>query len=373
MKYINREPLLTGFALGELHLNNRIVMASMTRGRSDNPELAPTALHAKYYAQRASAGLILTESVWVSESAIGFINLPGIYSQAQIDGWKEVTKAVHENEGKIFLQLVHSGAVSHPDLLNGALPLGASAINPQEKSYTPTGFKDTLTPRAYTIPEIKSTIQEFKQAAVNAKEAGFDGIELHAQLFTLIPQFLSESTNQRTDQYGGSIENRSRLLFEILDVLLEVFNHTQLAIKFTPAAFNNGIIRPDSNTIPTYNYLMSKLNDYKLGFIQLVRPSMNLTNTPISVLQEDFFGYFRNIYSGTIMANMDFDWKSGNAILRDNKADLVSFARPFIANPDLVRRFAEGIILAEASHDSFYTGGEKGYADYPSATEIMAV
>ncbi|QNA45913.1 alkene reductase [Lacibacter sediminis] len=373
MKYINQEPLLTEFMLGDVHLNNRIVMASMTRGRSDNPELAPTKLHAKYYAQRASAGLILTESVWVSERAIGSINLPGIYSKTQIEGWKGVTDAVHENGGKIFMQIVHSGAVSHPDFFNGALPLGPSSINPQEKCYTPSGFKDTLTPRAYTIPEIKLTIEEFKRAAVNAKEAGFDGIELHAQLFTLIPQFLSEATNQRTDQYGGSIENRSRLLFEILDALLEVFNSTQLAIKFTPAAFNHGIIRPDVNTIPTYNYLLKKLNDYKLGYIQLVRPSVELTNTPIAVLQDDFFGYFRNIYTGNIMANMGFDWNSGNAILRDNKADLVSFARPFIANPDLVRRFAEGITLAEASHETFYTGGEKGYADYPSATNIIPV
>jgi N-ethylmaleimide reductase len=367
MAYLHQEPLLTEYQLGAIKLRNRIVMSSLTRGRSTNPELAPTELHAKYYAQRASAGLILTESTWVSKNAIGFVNLPGIYSREQVAGWKLVTGAVHEKEGKIFLQIVHSGAVSHPDFFDGELPLGASAINPQEKTFTPDGFKDTLTPREYNVAEIKATIAEFKIAAENAKAAGFDGIEIHAQLFTLIPQFLSKLTNQRTDQYGGSIENRSRLLFEILDAVKTIFNENEIGIKFTPAAFNPGIIKPDELTLATYTYILQRLNNYDLAYVHLVGPAVDLSDTPLSSIKEDYFGYFRKLYKGTIIANLGFDRLSGNEIIASGKTDLVSFGMKYIANPDLVERFDNRIALAEPDRDTFYTGGEKGYADYPFA------
>jgi N-ethylmaleimide reductase len=367
MTYLHQDPLLTEYQLGAIKLKNRIVMSSLTRGRATNPELIPTELHTKYYAQRASAGLILTESAWVSKNAIGFVNLPGIYSIEQVSSWKRVTTAVREKQGKIFLQVAHSGAVSHPDFFDGELPLGPSAINPQEKTFTPYGFKDTLTPREYSIAEIEATIAEFKIAAENAKAAGFDGIEIHAQLFTLIPQFLSKSTNQRTDQYGGNIENRSRVLFEILNTIKSVFNENQIGIKFTPAAFNPGIIKPDEHTLATYTYILQQLNNYDLAYVHLVGPAVDLSGTPLSSIKEDYFGYFRKLYKGTIMANLGFDRASGNEIILSGKADLVSFGMKYIANPDLVERFDNRIALAEPDKSTLYSGGEKGYADYPFA------
>lgn len=363
------QPLLQPYNLGDLNLKNRVIMSSLTRGRADNKALAPKVLHATYYGQRASVGLMLTESVWVSKKAIGFINLPGIYSPEQVEGWKLVTTEVHANGGKIFLQMVHSGAVSHPDFFSGELPLAASAINPQEKTFTPNGFKDTLTPKEYTIAEIQETIEEFKAAAQNAKAAGFDGIELHAQLFTLIPQFLSAKTNQRTDKYGGNIENRSRLLFEILNTLKEVFNSNRIGIKFTPVAFNLGIIRPDAETITTYEYILRELSHYDLAYVHIVAPAIDLKGTIVESLQENYFGQFRKMYSGTLMANGGFTQESGNAIIENGFADIVSFGAPFIANPDLIARFEQQIPLAVADKETYYTGGEKGYIDYPTAAK----
>lgn len=363
MSVIYQQPLLTEYHLGDLKLTNRVIMASMTRGRAGNGEGAPTALNATYYAQRASAGLILSESAWVSKNAIGYINLPGIYTQEQVTGWKLVTEAVHQQQGKIFLQLAHSGAVSHPDFFNGELPLGPSAINPGEKTYTPEGFKDTLTPRPYSIAEIKETINEFKIAAQNAKAAGFDGIELHAQLFTLIPQFLSAATNQRTDEYGGSIENRARLLFEILDTLKEVFNSGRIGIKFTPAGFYS-VIQPDAETISAYEYILNKLSDDDLAYVQIVGPDVELKGTAIDAWSEDYFSHFRKMYKGTLLVNRGFSKQTGNEIIESGIADLVSFATSFIANPDLVKRFEQDIPLATAGMDTYYAGGEKGYTDY---------
>ena len=339
-------------------------MASLTRGRANNPELAPTELHQVYYAQRATAGLILTESTWVSENAIGFINLPGIYSSKQLAAWRQVTDAVHREGGKIFLQLVHSGSVSHPDHLQGRLPFGPSPINPMEKTYTPEGFKDTLVPREHTLDSIKETIEEFRSAAANARIAGFDGVELHSQLFTLIPQFLSTATNKRTDQYGGSIENRARLLFEVLEALKDGFKSSAVGVKFTPAAMNNGIIQPDSTTIPTFRYIMNQLNDYNLAYVQIVGPTQSLKGTPLQEIEDGYFQFFRKHYKGILIANGGFELESAIEIIEEGTADLVSFGKKYIANPDLVRRFREGLTLEDADPETFYTGDEKGYTDY---------
>lgn len=364
----HKKNLLSSFQLGDLTLPNRIVMASMTRARATNSAIAPNELHATYYSQRAGAGLILSESAWVSKNAIGFLNIPGIFTSDQTEAWKKVTDAVHKENGRMFLQLAHIGAASHPDYFNGELPLGPSAINPLEKSFTPQGFKDTVTPRAYTIRQIRETIEEYREAAINAKVAGFDGLELHAQLFTLIPQFLSAATNQRTDEYGGSITNRSRILFEILDVLINVFPGKRVGIKFTPAAFNTGIIKPDENTIADYKHLLHKLNNYDLAFLEIVGPAVSLTGTPVASWGDRFFPFFRENYKGVIVANMGFNYDSGNQIIADGLADLVSFATPFIANPDLVERFAQSLPLASADQATYYTGGEKGFIDYPKVT-----
>ena len=364
----NQEPLLTTYQLGDILLRNRVVMSSLTRCRATNGELAPTDLHAEYYAQRASAGLILTESTWISERAVGFINIPGIYSKIQTKAWKKVTDAVHAKNGKIFVQLSHSGSVSHPDFFQGELPLGPSAINPQEKTFTPLGFKDTITPAEYTTAQIKETIRECVLAAENAKMAGFDGLEIHAQIYTLIPQFLSEATNQRADEYGGSLENRARLLFEILDAVKEVFSTSRIGVKFTPAAFNPGIIKPDAQTVAMFDYILEKLNSYQLAYVHLVGPAVDLNGTHLDILNENYFEHFRNIYKGTLMANLGFTQESGNEIISKGMADLVSFGALYIANPDLVQRFEQNIPLSKGDPDTYYAGGAKGYTDYPFAT-----
>ncbi|WP_345954437.1 alkene reductase [Mucilaginibacter sp. PAMB04168] len=367
------QPLLEEYLLGDLKLKNRMVMASMTRGRATNAGLVPTPLMAEYYAQRASAGLILSEGTWVSPKSIGFINVPGIYTQEQVEGWKLVTKAVHDKGGLIFSQLGHIGSASHPDHLNGELPAGPSAINPQTKSFTPKGFKDTLTPRELTVTEIKQTIQDYKQAAKNARSAGFDGVEVHAQSGMLIPQFLSLATNHRTDKYGGSLENRARIIFEILDAIIEVWDSSRVAIKFTPVAISNvGLVTPDEETIPLFQYILKKLNDYNLAYLHIAGPADDLTRTSLEVLLDNYFSHFRRNYSGRLMANVGFTQETGNEILKEGNADLVSFGTPFIANPDLFERFTYNLPLSESDRDTYYTGGENGYTDYPRAVYVNA-
>lgn len=367
------QPLLEEYKLGDLKLKNRVIMASLTRGRCTNAGLVPTPLMAEYYAQRASAGLILSEGTWVNSKSIGFINVPGIYTREQVEGWKLVTQAVHDKGGLIFSQLGHIGAASHPYFLDGELPAGPSAVNPQTRSFTPEGFKDSLTPRELTVAEIKQTIQDYKQAAQNAKEAGFDGVEVHAQAGMLIPQFLSPATNQRTDGYGGSIENRARIVFEILDAIMEVWDSTRVAIKFMPVAMSHvGIMTPDEETIPMFQYILKKLSDYNLAYLHIVGPAEDLTGTPVEVLQDNYFSHFRRNYSGRLMVNLGFTQESGNEILKEGTADLVSFGLPFIANPDLVERFTYNLPLSESNRDTYYTGGENGYTDYPKAVYAVA-
>ncbi|MFZ4929404.1 alkene reductase [Chryseobacterium sp. Mn2064] len=356
--------ILSPYTKGNLQLNNRVIMSSLTRGRTTNQGLVPTDLHATYYAQRASAGLILTESAWVSKDAIGFINIPGIYTDEQVTGWKKVTEAVHSKGGKIFLQLSHSGSVSHADFFNGNKPKGPSAINPKEKTFTPQGFKDTETPEELTLQDIRNTIEDYRKASRNALKSGFDGIEIHAQIFTLIPQFLSSLTNQRTDEYGGTIENRSRILFEILDAAISVFGTDRVGIKFTPAFFSTGIIRPQEDTLSDYQYILGKLSNYDLAYVHIVAPGIDLSDTPLSSIKDDYFAFFRKHYSGTLMANGGFTLEKANTILVENNADLVSFGTYYIANPDLTDRFQNNWPLATADTDTYYQGGEQGYTDY---------
>ena len=219
---MTKQPLLTEYNLNGLKLPNRVVMAPMTRSRADNPENAPREdFEAAYYALRASAGLIITEGSPISDDAIGYVNVPGIYKQAQVEGWKKVTKKVHDENGRIFIQLWHVGRMSHPDFHNGEKPLAPSAINPNAQSYTPEGFKDTVTPQEMTIEDIKKTIEDFKNGAKNAMEAGFDGIEIHSSNGYLLHQFFNATSNTRSDEYGGSIENRAKILFEVIDAIKE--------------------------------------------------------------------------------------------------------------------------------------------------------
>ena len=356
--------ILSPYTKGSLQLNNRVIMSSLTRGRTTNQELVPTDLHATYYAQRASAGLILTESAWVSKEAIGFINIPGIYTDEQVAGWKKVTEAVHSKDGKIFLQLSHSGSVSHADFFKGHKPKGPSAINPQEKTFTPQGFKDTETPEELTLKDIRNTIEDYRKASQNALKSDFDGVEIHAQIFTLIPQFLNSITNKRTDEYGGTVENRSRILFEIVEAVVSVFGADRVGIKFTPAFFSTGIICPQEHTLSDYQYILGKLSDYDLAYVHIVAPSVDLSDTPLRSIKDDYFAFFRKHYKGTLMANGSFTLEKANAILTENNADLVSFGTHYIANPDLVERFQNSWHLATADTGTYYQGEEQGYTDY---------
>ncbi len=362
------QPLLKEIMLGDLKLKNRIVMAPMTRCRANNPENRPTELHSEYYGQRSSAGLIITCGSQVSKNAVGYINTPGIYSEAQIDGWKLVTNAVHKNEGKIFIQLWHVGRISHPDFHNGKPPLAPSAINPKSKSFTYEGFKDTITPKAMIIDEIKQTIQDFKYAASNAMKAGFDGVEIHSSNGYLFHQFFTKCSNKRTDEYGGSIENRSRFLFEVIDGIKEVMPENRIGARLNPSWHGMSGITIDEETIPTFEYIVEKLNKYDLTYLHLSEPFTDVSNVPFAI--SNIAEHFRQIYKGNLMINNEFNKEKGNQVIQKGSTDLVAFGKLFISNPDLPKRFELNADIAPWNEGTFYTPGKKGYTDYPSLSEI---
>ena len=356
--------LFSAYNLSGLELKNRMVMAPMTRSRSDNEGNVPTSLTAEYYEQRATAGLIISEGVPVSTKAVGYINVPGIYSDAQVEGWKLVTHAVHAKGGKIFAQLWHVGRLSHPDFHKGELPHAPSAINPNEKSYTANGFVDTVTPKEMTVEDIKQTIQDFKNGASNALKAGFDGVEIHAANGYLFHQFFNGTSNHRTDNYGGSIENRSRILFETLDQMKEVIDMNKVGIRFNPSMHGFMGMTMDEITIPTFDYIIDRLNGYGLAYIHLTEPFVPVDEVPFAV--KEVAKHFRPLYHGTMIINKGFNKETAIKVLDNGDADLVAFGVPFIANPDLVKRFQIDAPLNEADQATFYTPGAKGYTDYPA-------
>ncbi|WP_405396946.1 alkene reductase [Maribacter sp. Asnod2-G09] len=351
-----------------LDLKNRVAMAPMTRSRAANEGNVPTEdLHVPYYAQRASAGLIITEGSQVSKDAVGYINTAGIYSKEQVEGWKKVTKAVHDKGGKIFIQLWHVGRMSHPDFHDGELPLAPSAINPNAKSFTPEGFKDTVTPKAMTNSDIKQTVEDFKNATVNAVEAGFDGVEIHSSNGYLFHQFFNGTSNIRTDEYGGNTENRTRFFFEVLDAMKTVIPQEKIGVRFNPSLNDMFGITLDKDTIPTFEYIIKKLNDYNLAYVHLSEPFNDVSNVPFA--EEHIAKHFRPLYNGTLMINAGFDQESGNKVIEEGNADLVAFGKPFISNPDLFTRFEHNYPLAEWDAETFYTPGKEGYIDYPEYNE----
>ena len=364
---MENQPLLEKLKLGDLSIDNRIVMAPMTRSRADNPEKVPTELHVKYYTQRASAGLIITEGSQISQEAVGYINTPGIHTKAQVEGWKKVTKAVHDEGGKIFIQLWHVGRISHPDFHEGGLPLAPSAINPKAKSFTPKGFKDTVTPKEMSLPEIKKTIQDFKNAAANAWEAGFDGVEIHSSNGYLLHQFFSRTSNVRMDEYGGSIPNRAKILFEIIDAIKEVVPENRIGLRLNPSL--NGIfgMTMDEESIPTFDYIIENLNRYELAYLHLSEPFNDVSEIPYA--EPDIAKRYRPIYKGKIIINAGFDQQKGNQFILEGLADAVAYAKLYISNPDLVERFAKKEKLASWDESTFYTPGAKGYTDYPKLEE----
>lgn len=357
------QPVLEPIDLGDIRLSNRVIMAPMTRSRAVNLENKPTDIHVTYYTQRASAGLIITEGAQISKRAVGYINTPGIYSSEQVRGWKEVTNAVHEKGGKIFIQLWHVGRISHPDFHNGELPLAPSAINPHAKSFTPKGLKDTVTPKEMTLEEIQQTIEDFKQAAKNAMEAGFDGVEIHSSNGYLLHQFFARTSNVRIDEYGGSIENRARILFEVIDAIKAYVPETQIGVRLNPSLHGVFGMTMDEESIPTFDYIIERLNGYKLAYVHLSEPFTDVSSLPFA--ETDIAGRYRPIYRGKLIINAGFDQNKANAYILEGKADAVAFGKPFISNPDLVDRFRENAPLAEWDDATFYTGGERGYTDYP--------
>lgn len=356
--------LFSSYNLSGLELKNRMVMAPMTRSRSDNEGNVPTSLTSEYYEQRATAGLIISEGVPVSTKAVGYINVPGIYSDAQVEGWKLVTHAVHAKGGKIFAQLWHVGRLSHPDFHKGELPHAPSAINPNEKSYTANRFVDTVTPKEMTVEDIKQTIQDFKNGGSNALKAGFDGVEIHAANGYLFHQFFNGTSNHRTDNYGGSIENRSRILFETLDQMKEVIDMNKVGIRFNPSMHGFMGMTMDELTIPTFDYIIDRLNGYGLAYIHLTEPFVPVDEVPFAV--KEVAKHFRPLYHGTMIINKGFNKETAIKVLDNGDADLVAFGVPFIANPDLVKRFQIDAPLNEADQATFYTPGAKGYTDYPA-------
>jgi N-ethylmaleimide reductase len=363
---MSTQPLLTPYNKN-INLKNRVVMAPMTRSRADNEGTIPTdELHGLYYEQHASAGLIITEGSQVSEEAVGYINTAGIYSEEQVEGWKKVTKRVHDKGGKIFIQLWHVGRMSHPDFHDGKLPLSSSAINPNSKSFTHEGFKETVTPKEMTTEDIKRTVKDFQNAAANAVKAGFDGVEIHSSNGYLFHQFFNGTSNTRTDEYGGSIENKARFFFDVLDAIKEVIPQENIGARFNPSLDGVFGTTMDEETIPTFEYIIKKLNNYNLAYIHLSEPFTDVSKIPFAVTE--IAKHFRPLYNGTLMINSQFDQAKGNKIISDGHADLVAYGKLYVSNPDLVERFEKNLKLAKWDEDTFYTTGSKGYTDYPKAT-----
>jgi N-ethylmaleimide reductase len=342
--------LFSAYTLGPLHLRNRIVMAPLTRSRAEADNV-PSSMATTYYSQRASAGLIITEATQTSAGAQGYVSTPGIHSQEQIDRWKQVTDAVHQKGGLIFLQLWHVGRISHPVFRNGELPVAPSAIGPRGvQTYTAEGFQDIPTPRALEISEIPEIVDDFRKAAANARAAGFDGVEIHGANGYLLDQFLEDGTNHRTDEYGGSVENRARLLLEVIDAVVGTFNDMC-----------------DSHPQQTFGYVVRRLAALNLGYLHLVDAAPPQGEHPMPDLSAR---YFRSLYPGTLIVAGGYTLERGNKALQEGVADLIAFGQLFIANPDLVERFRRNAAFNPPDTSSFYGGTEKGYIDYPTLDEV---
>jgi len=366
---MSEQALLQEYKSGVLDLPNRLVMAPMTRSRADNPGNIPTGkLQGEYYGQRASAGLIISEGAQVSERAVGYINTPGIYSKEQVEGWKEVTKKVHQENGRIFIQLWHVGRMSHPDFHKGELPLAPSAINPNAKSFTSEGLKDTVTPKAMTIEDIKTTVKDFANAAKNSMDAGFDGVEIHSSNGYLFHQFFNATSNHRTDEYGGNIENRTRILFEVIDAIKDVMPENRIGLRLNPSLHGIFGMTLDKETIPTFDYIIEKLNEYDLAYLHLSEPFTDVSEVPFA--ETEIAKRYRPIYNGTIIINGGFNQEKGNAVLESGNADLVAYGKPYVSNPDLAERFEQNLPLTDWNQDTFYTPGTKGYLDYQANTKL---
>lgn len=354
--------LLTPFKLGNLELKNRMVMAAMTRSRSFSDGMA-TDLMAEYYAQRASAGLILSEAINISADAVGSPFTPSLYTAAQVESWKKVTDAVHAQGGVIFAQLWHTGRVAHSVDRNGALPVAPSAIKIEGmQHFTSQGAKDFEIPREMTAADIRQTIDDYVQAAKNAIAAGFDGVELHAANGYLPQQFLSDSANLRTDEYGGSIENKARFTLDVMRALIDAVGGGKVGIKISPLHPYAGIAFDDPSA--TYTYLINELNKLDFAFVELMKRSPMFPLLP-HYPADDEIERFGKLVKHTLIAGTAYTRDTGEAELEKGIADLIAYGSTFLANPDLPRRFELGAELNTPDRATMFGGGEHGYTDYP--------
>ncbi len=349
--------LFSPIQVGPYTLKNRMVMAPMTRDRAAAPDNVPQAMNILYYTQRASAGLIITEGSQVSQQGMGYPVTPGIHSGAQVMGWQKITEAVHQQGGRIFLQLWHVGRISHPSYQpEGALPVAPSAIKPEGESFTYEGLKPFVTPRALETDEIPGIVAQFWQGAKNALAAGFDGVEIHGANGYLVDQFIRDRTNHRTDAYGGSLENRARFLLEVTDAVVGVWGEGRVGVRLSPGGGFNDM--SDSQPQTTFNFMARQLSTRPLAYLHIVE-------TLESVAAFDYLA-LRKSFKGLYMANAGYDLKRSQEAIASGKADFISYAQLFLANPDLPARFEKGAPLNTADPNTFYGGDEKGYTDYPA-------
>jgi len=362
---MNFESLFSAEKLGDLNLPHRIVMAPLTRSRSSQPGDIPNDMNAQYYKQRASAALIISEATQISPQGKGYAFTPGIHSAEQIQGWKKITNNVHQKNGRIFLQLWHVGRVSHSSLQPGnTLPVAPSAIPVEGQAFTYEGMLDFETPRALEVNELAPIVEQYRQAAINAKQAGFDGVEIHAANGYLLDQFLKDGTNTRTDSYGGNIENRSRLVLQVTQAVTEVWGGDRVGIRISPTGTFNSM--SDSNPQPLFNYLVEQLNQFNLAYLHVVERFGDTSGDNFD------FNALRKIFNGAYMANGSYTGESAEHSLKNDQSDFVAFGVPFIANPDFPERLKQGADLNQADPDTFYGGDAKGYIDYPSLSEQLS-
>jgi N-ethylmaleimide reductase len=348
--------LFTPVTLGKVDLANRIIMAPLTRCRATLDHV-PTDLMATYYSQRASAGLIIAEATMVAEGNSAFFHEPGIYSDEQVTAWRKVTDAVHAKSGKIFLQLWHGGRACHPALNDGKVPVGPSAIAIKGEVHTPEGKMPYVVPRVLKDSDIPDILEHFTKAAKNAKEAGFDGVEIHGANGYLIDQFLRDGSNQRDGEYGGDLENRSRLLFEVLDEVINVWGRGYVGLRLSPLNSYNSMI--DSDPVGLMEYVLERLSEYDIAYLHLMRADFEQKQ------QGDMIQVALDNYDGNLIGNMGYTFKEGTKAVAEGQLEAVAFGMPFIANPDLVKRFEKGLNLATADPKTLYTHEAKGYSDYP--------
>ncbi|MBD8708735.1 alkene reductase [Pseudomonas sp. CFBP 13711] len=361
----NSTDLFSPVRMGAIEMANRIVMAPVTRSRYEDDGV-PGELHATYYAQRATAGLIVAEATNISAQGCGYAATPGIWSETQVAGWRKVTDAVHAAGGKIVSQLWHVGRFSSVDLQpNGEAPVAPSAIQAEGNTYTANGFVPVSMPRALETDEIPGIIEQYKHAAENARRAGFDGVEVHSANSYLLDQFLRDSTNQRTDRYGGSIENRARLTLEVTQAIVDIWGHDRVGIRLSPVTPDAGNTPPDSNVMALHGYLIQQLNRFNLAYLHFVEGA---TATSREVPEGVDMDALSAQFNGPFIGNNNYDLDMAVERRAQGKIDAVAFGRLFISNPDLVARLRHGAELTIAPRESYYGGGAKGYTDWPLGT-----